>query len=275
MRVRLGAWLLLSCWTGAARGQFNYVGSTYSQNFDSLASSGAPAWTNNATLNGWYLFRQPGAPLDALTSYSTGTGSSATGGIYSFGSAAATDRALGGIGAQAAVFNNPASGNVAAWIAFSATNNTGTALGQFSFAYDGEQWRDGGATGAAQTMKVEFGFGSTFGPGITWVPLTGGTFEFSSPIFSNASGLALDGNAAANRSAGRGGTVTGLNWTAGQTLWLRFVETNDTGNDHALAIDNFTFFAPVPEPRGWALAALGMAALWFRCRRGGRAPAAA
>ena len=53
--------------------------STYSQDFDSLASTGTTnAWSNDVTLTGWSLFAVP-----AISSYSTGTGSNGnTAGFY-------------------------------------------------------------------------------------------------------------------------------------------------------------------------------------------------
>ncbi|GAB4358666.1 MAG: hypothetical protein Fur0042_28120 [Cyanophyceae cyanobacterium] len=44
--------------------------------------------------------------------------------------------------------------------------------------------------------------------------------------------------------ANRGGTLTGLNWANNEILWIRWIERNDTGNDHALAIDNFRMAIP-------------------------------
>jgi hypothetical protein len=42
--------------------------------------------------------------------------------------------------------------------------------------------------------------------------------------------------------------LAGLDWQAGQTLWLRWIERNDSGNDHALAIDNFSLTLPATLP---------------------------
>jgi hypothetical protein len=39
-----------------------------------------------------------------------------------------------------------------------------------------------------------------------------------------------------------------LGWNAGDTLWLRWVERNDAGNDHGLAIDNFELATGIVEP---------------------------
>lgn len=247
-------------------------GQVITQDFDSLASTGSPtpaapiAWSNDSTLLGWSLFsRRPVLPT-ALTEYRAGTGSNNTGSFYSFGtSTSSTERALGGVGSQGDYWGSPSAGTVAGWIAAAFVNGSGNALDGFSVAFDGEQWRNGGNT-AAQTMVFEYGFGATFGSVATWVA-GGSAFDFTSPIHTSTSG-ALNGNAAANRVAGLGGTID-TTWAAGDTLWLRWVERNDAGNDHGLAIDNFalTTGRAIPEPATLALLGLGLAGLLASRRR--------
>ncbi len=233
------------------------AGSAYTQNFNGLASSGTTnAWTNDSPLQGWSLFRQP-IPGTAISTYSAGTGSSTTGGFYSFGATGSNDRALGGLGVGA-YFDNPAPDTIAGWIAVSFSNGSDGSFDGFQVSWEGEQWRNGGNT-SAQTMVFEYGLGSTFNTVASW-EAPGGLFDFSSVVNSGTAG-AVVGNSA-GLVAGRGGSVSNLSWAANDTLWLRWVEKNDVGFDHGLAIDNFRFTASpasasVPEG-GATLAMLGL-----------------
>lgn len=234
----------------AAGAQVSYSGGSISENFDSLATGGTNiAWANDSTLPGWFLFVSTGA---AAPTYNANNGASTTGAFYSYGLTDVPERALGGLGSGGAYFGSPAAGAVAGWIAFAATNNGSGTLSEFTINFDGEQWRNGGNT-TAQTMVLEYGFGATFAAVTTWTA-PGGTFDWTSPVASSTAG-AVDGNGPGLVS-GLGGTITGLTWDVGDTLWIRWIENNDFGNDHGLAIDNFSFSA-VPAPGAAALLGLG------------------
>ena len=233
--------------------------STYSQNFDTLLTTGATnAWVNNSTLAGWSLFNSVGA---AIATYATGNGSSITGAFYSFGSS--SDRALGGVGSGGTYFGSPASPGLAGHIAVAFTNGSGAVFDSFTLGFDGEQWRNGGNT-TAHTTVLEYGFGATFATVATWVA-PGGNFDWTSPL-ATATSAAVNGNVA-GLVAGKGGTIT-TPWAAGNTLWVRWIETNNLGNDHGLAIDNFSFsVTAVPEPGTYALLLAGLGIVGFVARR--------
>ncbi len=269
-RILIAALLLVVTRVAHATISYTVGDSTYSQDFNTLNSIAGTGytWANDSTLSGWVLFRQP-SPGTAITTYDASTGSATAGSFYSFGSAGGgqtgplTDRALGGIGAGVAYYGTPASGAVAGWMAVGISNNTGLQLVSFDIGYDGEQWR--AANTSAQTMVLEYGFGVSFDLVTTWIA-PGGGFDFVSPVLTTAGNR--DGNAAANRTANLGGTVTGLNWANGDTLWIRWIERNDAGNDHGLAIDNFTFSATViPEPSIVMLLASGVSLLFVMWRK--------
>jgi predicted extracellular nuclease/phosphodiesterase/alkaline phosphatase D-like protein len=234
----------------------------YSQNFDELASSGTGnAWTNDVTLPGWHLFRQPAATPVAISSYNADTGTSNSGTFLSYGSSGSSERALGGVGSGGAYFAGPApapsvaSGAVAGWFTLALTNVSGSAFTSLNLSFNGEQWRNGGNT-TAHTMVLQYGYGASFGDVATWTA-PGGNFNWASPV-ATGTAAAVDGNNA-GRVANRGGTLdlTGSPWAADATLWLRWVETNDSGNDHGLAIDDLTITnAQAPAQPEVAIAAV-------------------
>lgn len=220
----------------------------YGQSFDSLS---AGTFTNDTTLAGWSLFRAAGTTL----SLTVGTGSTNAGGFYSFGSTAATDRALGSVASGSTGTLN---------YALALTNNTGNALNSFTLRYDGEQWRNGGVT-AVHSLTVQYGFGATYAAVANWTN-AGAGFDFASPVTSTTA-AAVDGNVA-GKVAALGGTIA-TNWAATDTLWVRWTDIDNTGGDHGLAIDNVSLSvtAAVPEPSSYALLLAGIGAIGFMARR--------
>ena len=255
--------LILSC-CAIVNADISYSGGTYSQNFDGLANSGNNnLWANDSTLQGWSLFQSAGT---AITSYNAGNGNSAVGRFYSYGSTGSSERSFGVLGSGASYFGSPATGTLAGHIAVQVTNNTGLTIDSFTLGFDGEQWRNAGNLNA-QAMNLEYGFGNTFAGVSTW-NAPGGNFNWSS-IVNSASAAAVDGNAT-GKVAGLGGTINSLNWNQGTSLWVRWIETNDIGNDHGMAIDNFAFSATtvaIPEPASGVLVLIGFWALGLRRRR--------
>src|SRR4051794_41419879 len=108
------------------------LGSAYTQNFDTLSNT-AGSTTNNLTIPGWFMTETGGGARDN-EQYAVDTGGSTTGDIYSYGAAAATDRALGEL----------RSGTLIPLFGAKFTNNTGAAITSLDVSYTGEQWRFGG-----------------------------------------------------------------------------------------------------------------------------------
>src|ERR1043166_3914231 len=219
----------------------------YNQNFDSLASSGTPAWTDNSTIAGWYSSR---------TAYTPSSDLGTSGGLYSYGVAgvnAITDRALGSLA------TGP-SGTIFYGAAFQVAATTTSLL----IKYEGEQWRKGDN---ANTLAFAYFVGdptSVSSGEAGWTPVTG--LNFTGPQ-SGSPNAALDGNAAANRSS-ISFTINGLNIASGSDVWIRWSDPDNAGNDAGLAIDNFAITA-VPEPAGWGLISGGalFAIFVLRARR--------
>ena len=117
-------------------------------------------------------------------------------------------------------------------------------------------------------MVLEYGIGATFDAVTTWTA-GGSAFNWSSPVFGTTAAAAVDGNVA-GLQAGRGGVLSGVTLGIGETLWVRWIENNDVGNDHGLAIDNFSISwvpAAVPEPKTLLLLT-GAATLFVQRGRG-------
>ncbi len=262
LSLTLGALATASAHAGLTVNSSSY---TYGQSFDTLATTGtANAWANDSTIAGWSLFVATPTP-SAPATYVAEAGGSNTGAFRSFGAASSTDRALGSAASGGTYYGSPLSGAVAGWMAVSFTNGTGAALSGFTLGYDGEQWRNGGNI-AAQSLTLQYGIGDSFGSVTDWVT-PGGNFDFTS-VVNTATAAAVDGNGVGH-VAGLGGSAS-LSWADGATLWVRWADLNDVGNDHGLAIDNLNFSvtaAAVPEPQSYALLLAGLACVGFVARR--------
>ncbi|MFY7973976.1 MAG: PEP-CTERM sorting domain-containing protein [Rubrivivax sp.] len=236
----------------------NSPAATYSQSFDSLAASGTNPWANDSTINGWSLFTFGGsAPATIIAS----NGGSNSGSFTSYGANGDSERALGALGSGGSYFGSPASNTVAGYIAVALQNTSNVAFDSVTVGFDGEQWRNGGNT-TAQTMVMEYGYGASFAGVTTW---TATGFDWTSPV-TGSTAAAVVGNTAGLVS-GVGGTLATA-WVPGDTLWLRWIERNDTGNDHGLAIDNFQVsVTAIPEPGTVALLLAGLAGVGFVVRR--------
>ena len=235
---------------------------TYAENFDALTSLTTPAtaWVNEITLTGWNLFISTGG---AAATIAADNGGSNAGTFRSYGATGSGERAFGGLASGGTYFGSPLSTAVAGWIAVSFSNNTGAPLSAFTLGFEGEQWRNGGNT-SAQNMVLEYGVGASFASVTSWTA-PGGGFDWTSPVIG-ASAAAVVGNSA-GRVTALGGSIN-LNWAAGDTLWLRWVERNDVGNDHGLAIDNLSFsVTAVPEPNTGLMLFAGLAAVGLVLRR--------
>jgi hypothetical protein len=250
-------------------------GLTYSQNFDTLANTGTSGtWTDNSTLTGWYASRAYTAGTTsaygpfAYTSYRVDAGATTSGSIYSYGSASSTDRALGSLSSGTPKTNS---------FGVLFQNDTGTALNNVLISYTGEQWRNGGNTAQnANTLAFSYKvFTSPFAAPLDvvaagvngWTGLS--ALDFVSPVTA-ASGGALDGNALGNRTTLTGILIPGLTLNPGEQLFLRWVDIDDSGNDHGLAVDDLTAaFSPavIPEPSVLALGGLGILTVLLRRRK--------
>jgi hypothetical protein len=196
---------------------------TYSQDFNTLASSG----TSSAVPQGW-LFNETGT--NANTLYTAGTGSGTSGDTYSFGAASNPDRAFG------TLLTNAFTPAIGAQI----QNNSGTTITKLKISYTGEEWRLG-ATDRADKLSFEYSLDATSLSNGTWTPVI--NLDFITPNFSAAAGVgAKDGNNITNRTS-LVYTIRNLNIPSGAVFLIRWSDFNASGSDDGLSVDDFTIEA--------------------------------
>ncbi len=231
------------------------LGSTaYTQNFDTLASTGA---TGSALPAGWQVSENGS---NANQTYAVGIGSANGGNVYSFGSAGSTERALGSL----------TSGNLQP-VYFGAlfTNELGSVLDSLTVSYTGEQWRRGDTPRQTDGLAFQYRLAAGNLDTGSWTTVDG--LAFVSPSTSTTVG-ALNGNGDGNRTAITA-TISNLGIAAGSTFAFRWVDLDATGADDGLAIDDVSVLAApvsaVPEPASWALmlTGFGLAGAALRRRR--------
>ncbi|HSS22811.1 MAG TPA: DUF4214 domain-containing protein [Pyrinomonadaceae bacterium] len=195
------------------------------EDFNTLSNT-AGSTTNTTLPTGWYITETGGGARDN-EQYAVDTGASTTGDIYSYGSAAATDRALGEL----------RSGTLIPLFGAKFTNNTGGTITSLDVAYTGEQWRFGGVHSTVAD-RLDFQYSVNATDLSTGTYLDANALDFNPPVTAGTAG-ALDGNAAANRTA-ISSTITGLSIPAGASFFIRLNDVDATGADDGLAIDDFS-----------------------------------
>ena len=268
MKSTLLACTALAAAATEARAVLAFTGVPYTQNFDTLATSGTNnTWSDNTTIPGWYANR-----VSYRGDYTGGSGA-----LHSMGETSGpnlTERALGSIGSGTA--NNINYG-------FALRNDTGDTLTAFTLTYYGEQWRVGPSTTTTAAVENTLSFswslenvpvdlsssslaGSDVGPDNDPLFSPASALDFNSITDTNATtvGINQNGNDAANRLL-----ITAtipVTWAPNQVLWLRWKDLDNAAGDHGLAIDDVTFTA-VPEPAAGALGILAGLGLAVRRRR--------
>jgi len=261
----------------------------YTQDFDSLPitptdvslGSSPAGWTDdnpspaagNFSIPRWYLYHPTSVTEGGFNGHQRvriGAGGSSTGAYYSFGSSGSNERAIGDVGA-----NTLAANNAFMYYGLRLNNNTAETLDSFTLTYDGEQWRSSASTNINDPITFAYSTNATTANWFddtqaTYTPISSLTFNTPQQA-GGGSGAALDGNNALNRTAGITGTVlSGLNWTPGSDLWLRWSSLQNAATDHGMAIDNVNFQASqfLPEPASFGLFSIGALFALRRARRG-------
>jgi hypothetical protein len=231
-----------------AQTNINTVSQVYTQNFDGLPTAtvtGAFSSTSGtqAAISGiadWSGAKIAGSSTTGM-SLIADNGTSNAGALFSYGATALGERALGLL----------ASGSNTAAFGTSFVNNTGITLTSFTLDFTSEFWRSSTST----TNVLAFAYGISGGSVtasnyLSSAAMTAATaLNVNGPAFVTTNG-ALDGNLSSNQAL-VSGTVA-LTWNPGQTLFIRWQDTDNVGSDAGLAIDNLTFTV-IPEPSTYAL----------------------
>lgn len=224
--------LILLMWGGNAFGQFNINASAanYTENFNSLTGT---VWADNSTLTGWYARTDVNATISI---YGANTGSTTTAGLYSYGILGASPLSDKAIGFAPSNAFTGVTGTGKGYIGWRLKNNTGADITSITVTWSGEQWRKDNIVNQALTFDYQKAATITDLISGSWTNVP--ALTFTSPIITSGAS-ALDGNATANRTSSISTTIT-VSVLAGEEVMLRWVDLNDSGNDHYLAIDDVT-----------------------------------
>lgn len=202
------------------------VSGTYSQTFEALGSyGGSTVWDNAAEpLHAWYAYVK-NAPV---TSFIYGTGSGTAGALYAFSFEGSNTYSLGSL----------AGGKRDYVYGMALTNASDNAVTECVIQSRSRQWRVG-ANSQTNTLLAEYCITNCVFPlheeGV-WHRLT--ALCFDSPLVTNEL-FQKGGPVSADISVPADGCVRLLRpIPPGGTLLLRWVDVDDTGNDHAFGIDH-------------------------------------
>jgi hypothetical protein len=230
-----------------------FASNSYTQNFDSLGtttiSNVIPATSNvqaalgaavSTNLNGWFA-TQIAASAPA-TNIVANDGSSSSGAIYNYGSTnspANLDRSLGAL----------ATGSMTGAFGALVVNDTGSTINSIIINLTGKFWR---SSTSAQNF-LSFGYGkidNTLFSNNNFLSAAGASALPSAnvvgpaPVASNGP---LDGNAPANQTLITNVAIP-VQLLPGETMFFRWQDFNNAGNDAGLAIDNLSLTASTNLP---------------------------
>lgn len=190
----------------------------YNEDFSGMGATQTdfiPGWTAINVANG------------ATLTMAVTDGSASSGNIYNVGAIGSEERAFGTIADGPTI---PALGAVF-------TNNTGNTVSKIAIQTRMEQWRESGNAGVNETVAFSYSLDATSLDTGTWTTVT--ALDLKEKLTAATTNLAVNGNLLANYT-NLANIISGLNWANGTNLWIKWTDTNDSGNNGLYAIDNFT-----------------------------------
>jgi trimeric autotransporter adhesin len=218
----------------AANAQFSLTTLSYSQDFNTLDTSGT-ASGNLPT--GWAISERGSATAD--NTYIGSNGATNAGNTYSCGAPGSSDRALGSLGSG----NNRS--RYGMWI----TNNTGSTIYSMTFNFTCEQWKLGDTTTTfPDTTFFEYSTAATAIYDSTAAWISANALNITSAVTSGVPVGALDGNLPSNQIS-KTGTIN-VTIPNGASVWFRFFDVNIGGSDDMIALDDLSItFGTVASTR--------------------------
>ncbi len=216
VRTALAAASLILCalpFTGRAQQAFTFTvgGLTYSENFDSMG-------TSSTFVTGW---------TSTDSTMLVGAGTANNGSIYNVGSNGSSDRAFGSI----------ASASVQPIFGASFLNSTGGFISTMSMSGFSELWRSG-SNALTESQVFEFSLDATSLTSGTWTAVSDMNLVEPNPTLT--SNQAQDGNLPGNRLAVVTPAPIPLAWADATTIWIRWKDTDVSGGDALIALDDFS-----------------------------------
>jgi autotransporter-associated beta strand protein len=258
---------------GASAGPISFDGTTtYTQDFQSMTTGSNTVALAGSTMTeistlagggvgvaGWYFYGQLWTTASTAKWVAGDTGSGTGGG---FRELIDTQPTVG------RAFGSLASGSAAGFFGLVLQNSSGQTINNLSIAYDAVMNRNpNSATGVVNTYALGYAVSSTAVVTATQASAgTAGTFGatlntttlgFSTPA-AGLTGAPSTTAVTYNPLLKIGNTITGtlssLGWGAGQYLYIAWNDLNDTGNDAAAGVDNFSLSVPAGvRSLTWAL----------------------
>jgi len=209
---------------------------SYSQDFNTLISSGTGTWADNSTIPNVYSQR-----TGTGTTIVANDGSSSAGNLYSYGTGTNGERSLGSVGSGGGTAGSFAHG-------IQLQNTSSVEITDLTVSYTLEQWRNSAAAG--QAITVHYRVSSTSNTSLNpnnnagWTAVS--ALNATSPITGGTAGF-LNGNLPANQVVRSNIQITSLTIPAGHYIMIKWDDPNHTGDDHGLSIDDVTIQWTVNE----------------------------